>query len=195
MQCLQYHLIPEVHARSSEQPRIACVQALPMQNNSSSLNLQRSRAASASTRSNRRGPVLRATMQDEAVQTVQQANAKTLLCTSVTASTFDQAIIEIRQIAEAGADLIELRLDMLNDFNVEQHLQQLLATTNVPKVVTLRPVWEGSAFSPYAQKSQLSIPQNTKSTFDIAEANILVQNPSGWRSSSTLRFWELHMLT
>ena len=84
-------------------------------------------------------------MQNAAVQTTQQAHAKTLLCTSVTASTFEQALVEIQQIAEAGADLIELRLDMLTEFAVEEHLQQLLATTNVPKVVTMRPVWEGSA--------------------------------------------------
>lgn len=98
-----------------------------------------------STVGGRRTPILSATMQNAAVQTTQQAHANTLLCTSVTASTFEQAVMEIQQIAEAGADLIELRLDMLTDFAVEEHLQQLLATTNVPKVVTMRPVWEGSA--------------------------------------------------
>lgn len=117
-----------------------------MQDGVCSFKLQRSRAMSTSTIKDRRIQVLRATMQEAAVQTVQQANAKTLLCTSVTANTFSQAISEIQQIAEEGADLIELRLDMLTDFNVEQHLQQLLATTNVPKVVTMRPVWEGSDY-------------------------------------------------
>lgn len=126
-----------------------------IQNNSCNTKLQRNGTISVATVSDRRSPVLRATMQDAAVQTIQQANAKTLLCTSVTASTFDQAITEIQQIAEAGADLIELRLDMLTDFVVEQHLQQLLATTNVPKVVTMRPVWEGSAFRRFAWWSQL----------------------------------------
>ena len=82
-------------------------------------------------------------MQEATAQLAQQTSAKTLLCTSVTASTFDKAIAEIHEIAEAGADIIELRLDMLTDFNVEQHLQQLLKTTEVPKIATLRPVWEG----------------------------------------------------
>lgn len=152
MQCVQFQLIPgvqavhrEVHAWSSRQQRLPQTRTFTIQKNKCKSSSRRSRSASPSTVSDRRLPVLRATMQDAAVQTIQQANAKTLLCTSVTASTFDQAVTEIQQIAEAGADLIELRLDMLTDFVVEQHLQQLLATTNVPKVVTMRPAWEGSA--------------------------------------------------
>lgn len=85
----------------------------------------------------------RATMQETSTQTVQQATSKTLLCTSVTASTFEQALNEIQQISEAGADLVELRLDMLTDFIVEEHLQQMLNTTETPKLVTMRPIWEG----------------------------------------------------
>ena len=72
-----------------------------------------------------------------------KTKSKTLLCTSVTASSFAQAIEEIREVSAAGADLIELRLDMLTDFDVEQHLQQLLNTTDTPKLVTMRPVQEG----------------------------------------------------
>jgi len=82
-------------------------------------------------------------MQETATQTVQQTNSKTLLCTSVTASTFEQALDEIRMIAEAGADLIELRLDLLTDFDVEEHLERMLKTTDTPKLVTMRPTWEG----------------------------------------------------
>ena len=82
-------------------------------------------------------------MQEAPAQTVQEANTKTLICSSVTASTFKQAIAETQQIAEAGADLIELRLDLLTDFNVEQHLKPLLETTQTPKIATMRPVWEG----------------------------------------------------
>lgn len=150
MQCLQHHLLPgavhrQVHARSSKQQKPPHSQTLATQDIYCNLNLQCSRTASVSTASGRRTPILSATMQNAAVHTTQQAHAKTLLCTSVTASTVEQAVMEIQQIAEAGADLIELRLDMLTDFAVEEHLQQLLATTNVPKVVTMRPVWEGSA--------------------------------------------------
>ena len=72
-----------------------------------------------------------------------QATSKTMLCTSVTAKTFAEAVKEINSIAEAGADIIELRLDMLSDFDVEQHLEKLLGTTHVPKIVTMRPKWEG----------------------------------------------------
>lgn len=150
MQCLQHPVVPgivhrQVHARSSKQQKPPHSRTLTTQDLHCNPNLQYSRTASVSTVGGRRTSVLSATMQNAAVQTTQQAHAKTLLCTSVTASTFEQALVEIRQIAEAGADLIELRLDMLTDFAVEEHLQQLLATTDVPKVVTMRPVWEGSA--------------------------------------------------
>ena len=93
----------------------------------------------------RAGRVIRAgaTMQESPAEVPQQTIRKTLLCSSVTASTFQQALDDIRSISQAGADLIELRLDMLTDFNVEEQLQQMLDTTNTPKIVTMRPTWEG----------------------------------------------------
>lgn len=88
---------------------------------------------------------MQATVQETVAkpQPQQQATRKTLLCTSVTASSFEQALAEMHEISDAGADLIELRLDMLKDFQVEKHLQRLLSTTQTPKLVTMRPVWEG----------------------------------------------------
>ena len=82
-------------------------------------------------------------MQEAPAQTAQQADTKTLLCSSVTASTVRQAVAETLQIAEAGADLVELRLDMLTDFDAERHLKPLLETAQIPKIVTMRPTWEG----------------------------------------------------
>lgn len=90
--------------------------------------------------------IAHATMQETSAPTVQQPTRRTLLCTSVTASTFEQALDEIRQISQAGADLIELRLDMLTDFNAEKHLQQMLKETDTPKLVTMRPKWEGGNY-------------------------------------------------
>ncbi|KAL0035402.1 hypothetical protein WJX77_005085 [Trebouxia sp. C0004] len=85
-------------------------------------------------------------MQETSAPTVQRTSGRTLLCTSVTASTFEQALDEIRQISEAGADMIELRLDMLTDFDAEKHLQQMLNETDTPKLVTMRPTWEGGNY-------------------------------------------------
>lgn len=82
-------------------------------------------------------------VQESQAATAPEATNRTLLCTSVTAATVQQALQDIESIAEAGADIIELRLDMLTDFKVEQHLEKLLRTTGVPKLVTMRPVWEG----------------------------------------------------
>ena len=86
---------------------------------------------------------VQAVVQEAVAETQQQSTSKTLLCSSVTASTFQQALQDIEEIADAGADLIELRLDMLADFSAEEHLKQLLSTAQTPKIVTLRPAWEG----------------------------------------------------
>lgn len=75
--------------------------------------------------------------------TAAETTSRTLLCTSVTGPTVQEALQDMQSIAQAGADIIELRLDMLTDFECEQHLAKLLQTTNVPKIVTMRPVWEG----------------------------------------------------
>ena len=144
MQCVQYHLLPKVHAHPLEQQCVAHTPgSTPMRRRRCS-DLPCGQASKIAAVSCPRMVATRVTTQEAPAETLPQAHAETLLCTSVTASTFEQAVAEIQQIAEAGADLIELRLDMLTDFQVEQHLQQLLQTTDIPKVVTMRPVWEGS---------------------------------------------------
>lgn len=56
---------------------------------------------------------------------------------------------EIQEAKEAGADVIELRLDYLKDLNAEapeEGLKKLIDTSKavgLPAIVTLRPVWEG----------------------------------------------------
>lgn len=89
---------------------------------------------------------VQAVVQEAVAETQQLSTSKTLLCSSVTASTFQQALQDIQEIADAGADLIELRLDMLTDFNAEEHLKQLLSAAQTPKIVTLRPAWEGGHY-------------------------------------------------
>ena len=91
----------------------------------------------------RRMQTVQAVVQEAVADTQQLSTGRTLLCSSVTASTFQQALQDIQEIADAGADLIELRVDMLTDFNAEAHLKQLLSATQTSKIVTLRPAWEG----------------------------------------------------
>ena len=57
--------------------------------------------------------------------------------------------LEIQEAKEAGADVIEVRLDFLKDLNLdspEESLEKIISTSKaigLPAIVTLRPVWEG----------------------------------------------------
>lgn len=148
MHCLRFSTPAQVYAQKADKHQPAVTRVLP--------TCQAHRFMLARPHSTVRPSVLRArdtaiahaTMQEISAPTVQQTSGRTLLCTSVTASTFEQALDEIRQISEAGVDLIELRLDMLTDFDAEKHLQQLLSETDTPKLVTMRPTWEGYSQPP-----------------------------------------------
>ena len=143
MHCLSNLPSTHVHANTAETHKVAVTRVSPVCQGRNVSVTHRKFCVRPSMSHARRNTAAQAVMQQTAAPTVDQVNTKTLLCTSVTANTFDQALDEIHQISKAGADLIELRLDMLTDFNVEEHLQQLLNTTNTPKLVTMRPVWEG----------------------------------------------------
>ncbi len=53
------------------------------------------------------------------------------------------AVAELREAYSSGADIVELRLDYLQDFEPEQDLESLLAASQLPVIVTCRPDWEG----------------------------------------------------
>ena len=63
------------------------------------------------------------------------------LCATVTARTMSE--LRHRRDAQAGADLVELRLDGVDDLDVAG----ALAGRSRPVVVTCRPAWEGGGFS------------------------------------------------
>lgn len=65
------------------------------------------------------------------------------LCTSLTAPTVAGMLEEAREAVEAGATIVELRVDYLRHFEPEIDLQQLLAECPLPCIVTYRPSWEG----------------------------------------------------
>lgn len=69
----------------------------------------------------------------------------TLLCVSIFVSDPAQARREAARAAEAGADLVELRIDRLRD---AQPIQDIgIANLPVPAIVTCRPPWEGGEFA------------------------------------------------
>ncbi|MEZ5418736.1 MAG: type I 3-dehydroquinate dehydratase [Vicinamibacterales bacterium] len=64
----------------------------------------------------------------------------TLLCATVTATSM--ADLRRRRDAVAGADLVELRLDGIDDLDVEG----ALAGRQRPVIVTFRPTWQGGRY-------------------------------------------------
>jgi len=67
---------------------------------------------------------------------------KTLICTSITATTMDSFLAEMQEAAATGVDVLELRLDFIKDFDPEQHLAKLMSACTIPYIITYRPTWE-----------------------------------------------------
>ena len=71
----------------------------------------------------------------------------TLICTSLTAKTVDGMLAEAQEALAAGADIVEIRLDYLENFSPETDLPTLLETCPLPVIVTFRPTWEGGLYN------------------------------------------------
>ena len=69
------------------------------------------------------------------------------MCTSVTARTLEGALEELQAAAAGFADVVELRLDFLEQFQPERDLPILLKAARMPAIVTYRPTWEGGQYS------------------------------------------------
>ena len=64
------------------------------------------------------------------------------ICVPITATTTKEALADIAIAEEMGADILELRLDFLEDFSNE-NLATLLSARTIPAIVTLRLQQEG----------------------------------------------------
>jgi 3-dehydroquinate dehydratase / shikimate dehydrogenase len=64
----------------------------------------------------------------------------TRLCVAIFVTDLSQAQRDIAAAAEAGADLVELRVDTFTDHD---QLRELIAKSSLPCIVTCRPTWEG----------------------------------------------------
>lgn len=68
------------------------------------------------------------------------------LTTSVIAATVEEALLEIVEAVESGADIVELRVDFIDGLDAAVDLPKMLAACSVPCIVTYRPTWEGGQF-------------------------------------------------
>ena len=64
----------------------------------------------------------------------------TSLCVSIFVSDLAQAKRDMARAAEAGADMVELRID---NFTEPHLVRQLMEEAILPAIVTCRPIWEG----------------------------------------------------
>ena len=69
------------------------------------------------------------------------------LTTSVIAPTVEEALAEIVEAVEGGADIVELRVDFIDGLDAPVDLPKMLAACAVPCIVTYRPTWEGGQYA------------------------------------------------
>ncbi|KAH7654243.1 3-dehydroquinate dehydratase type I protein [Dioscorea alata] len=70
----------------------------------------------------------------------------TLVCASLIATSSEEMAHQMHVAAERGADLVELRLDHLPNFNPCSDLQFLIKDRPLPVITTFRPKWEGGEY-------------------------------------------------
>ncbi|XP_043709231.1 bifunctional 3-dehydroquinate dehydratase/shikimate dehydrogenase, chloroplastic-like isoform X2 [Telopea speciosissima] len=70
----------------------------------------------------------------------------TLICSPVMGQSVDQMLSEMGKAKAGGADLVEVRLDYLNNLNPRQDLKVLIKQSPLPTLFTYRPKWEGGQY-------------------------------------------------
>lgn len=66
----------------------------------------------------------------------------TLICASTSAESVEEMVFEMVKGKELGADLVEARLDFLNDFHPTQHLPSLINNRPLPILITYRHIYK-----------------------------------------------------
>ncbi|KAF3534643.1 hypothetical protein DY000_02043786 [Brassica cretica] len=69
-----------------------------------------------------------------------------LICAPVMADSIDKMVTEACKAQELGADLVEIRLDSLKDFNPLEDLKTIINKSPLPTLFTYRPKWEGGQY-------------------------------------------------
>ncbi|XP_050225733.1 bifunctional 3-dehydroquinate dehydratase/shikimate dehydrogenase, chloroplastic-like [Mercurialis annua] len=78
----------------------------------------------------------------------------TLICAPIMETSVDQMLVQIRKAKELGADIVEIRVDFLDNFNCRQDLEVLIKQSVLPTLVTYRPKWEGGQYDGDESKRQ-----------------------------------------
>ncbi|KAL3508033.1 hypothetical protein ACH5RR_033415 [Cinchona calisaya] len=70
----------------------------------------------------------------------------TLICAPLMAERVDQMLSLMQKAKQSGADLVEIRLDWLKDFNPLTDIEILIKRCPLPTLFTYRPTWEGGQY-------------------------------------------------
>jgi 3-dehydroquinate dehydratase/shikimate dehydrogenase len=89
----------------------------------------------------------------------------TYLCVPIFVSDLAQARRDVALAAEAGADLVELRVDEVTDGDL---IEQVVSQSTLPVIVTCRPTWEGGRCElPDEQRAALLSRANKAAYIDV----------------------------
>ena len=103
----------------------------------------------------------------------------TLLCVPIFVHDLAQGKRDVSLAAEAGADIVELRVDQFSD---AKQLQELIAACPVPTIVTCRPHWEGGEcrWSDEARFELIGDGVKGAATYVDVELKSLSNQPARW---------------
>lgn len=75
-----------------------------------------------------------------------------MVCAPLMAPSVEQLVHDMLIAKSQGADLVEIRLDAIHNFQPHKDLQLLLRNKPLPVLILYRPVWEGNQFEDDAHK-------------------------------------------
>ncbi|KDO74995.1 hypothetical protein CISIN_1g0071512mg, partial [Citrus sinensis] len=70
----------------------------------------------------------------------------TLICVPIMGESVDKMVVDMGKANASGADLVEIRLDGLKNFNPRENIKTLIKESPVPTLFTYRPIWEGGQY-------------------------------------------------
>ncbi|KAK4337764.1 hypothetical protein RND71_042251 [Anisodus tanguticus] len=104
-----------------------------------------------------------------------------MVCAPLMAPSVEQLVHDMLQAKAQGADLVEIRLDAIHNFQPHKDLPLLLTSKPLPVLILYRPIWEGNQFEDDAHK-QLEVLRWAKELgADYVELDLKIHNDSNCR--------------
>ncbi|XP_059289085.1 bifunctional 3-dehydroquinate dehydratase/shikimate dehydrogenase, chloroplastic-like isoform X1 [Lycium ferocissimum] len=80
-----------------------------------------------------------------------------MVCAPLMATSVEQVLNGMFQAKAQGADLVEIRIDAIHDFQPHKDLPLLLKNKPLPVLIIYRPIWEGNLFEDDDAHKQLEV--------------------------------------